>query len=81
MKVTIQRADNGYILFYDDVTEDAQPVVRYITIEEDDDLPYETSDIRAFARLTWELMDVLGIHNSKHKPERLKIEIEAKDGD
>lgn len=80
MKVNVEGVDNGYIISYSDYDADDRLVERKIIVEEDDDTPAETSEHRAFARLCWELMEVLGIYNSKHKPQRVNIVVEKTDG-
>ncbi len=80
MKITIEQANNGYIVFYPDYMSDGsgadKEVTKCIVVEEKDG---EFGEQEAFVRLSLELMDLLGVNNSKHN--RRRINIGLTDGD
>lgn len=80
MTAKIESVENGYIITYDDYDADSRDVKRKVIIEEDDDTPEQTKQHRAYARLCWELMGIMGVFNSKHLPERVVVEMEKQDG-
>jgi hypothetical protein len=81
MKLTIEQSDNGYVLSYNEITEDNDlPVTRYIAVEDtkpDSDI---ISDARLTQKLLFEICEHFGIFSSKHDAEQLRIVIEDKNG-
>ena len=78
MKITIEQADNGYVVVYPDYLSDEsgadKEVKKYIVVEEKDD---EFGEQEAFVHLCWELMDLFGVNNSKHNSRRINIELSS----
>jgi len=76
MKLTIELADNGYVIFYQDYLSDVDgkdiEVTKSHVVEEKGG---EFSEQEAFVQLCWELMDFFSINNSKHNRRRIKVEL------
>jgi hypothetical protein len=72
MKLTIEQADNGYVLsYYDsDIKEK-----RYITIEE------EATEARTTQKLLYSLIEYFCIMGSKHDTERVYVVLKNPDGE
>jgi len=76
MKFTIEQSDNGYVVFYQDYISDIDgkdiEVTKSHVVEENDS---EFGEQEAFVRLCWDMMDFLGVNNSKHNHKRINIEL------
>ena len=70
--VLVEKVDNGYsmISFIED-SDDSTHFTQCTVIEEK--LLDNEPDFDAAARMLWELLDILGIYNSKHFKKRLDI--------
>ena len=79
MRITIDTAENGYVITSKEFTQDdSTPYDSFTAIEEDDS--DESGEIKSFRSLCYTLMDKLGVQNSKHNKFRLYIEIRSEDG-
>ena len=80
MKITIERVTNGYVVHYPDFVEDESgaenEVTKSFVIEEKET---EFGEQEAFVSLCYELLDLLGISNSKHNRRRIHIELTGED--
>ena len=76
MKFTIEQADNGFVVFYQDYISDIDgkdiEITKSHVVEENDS---EFGEQEAFVRLCWDMMDFLGVNNSKHNRKRINIEL------
>ena len=80
MKITIEKVNNGYVVTFPDELADESAQVKEITrslvIEEKET---EFGEQEAFVYLCFDLMDLLGINNSKHNRRRINIELTGED--
>ena len=76
MKFTIEQADNGFVVFYQDYISDIDgkeiEVTKSHVVEEKGG---EFGEQDAFVRLCWDMMDFFGVDNSKHNRRRINIEL------
>jgi hypothetical protein len=76
MKITIEQADNGFIIFYPDYMEGADrkeiEVTKSYVVEEKGG---EFAEQEAFVQLCLELIELLGVPDSKHNRRRVRIEL------
>ena len=76
MKFTIEQADNGYIVFYQDYLSDVDgkdiEITKSHVVEENNS---EFGEQEAFVRLCWDMMDFFGVNNSQHNRRRINIEL------
>lgn len=80
MKITIERVTNGYVVISPDFVADEsgadKEVIKSLVIEEKET---EFGEQEAFVYLCYDLMDLLGINNSKHNRRRIRIELTGED--
>ena len=72
MKLTIESADNGYVLSYVDDAAPSCPM-NYIVVEE------EKTDVRTMQKLLWSVIDYFGVSGSKHDDERIHVVLKNPD--
>jgi hypothetical protein len=81
MKLTIEQADNGYVLSYNEITEDNDlPETRYIAVEDtkpDSDI---ISDASLTQKLLWEIIEFFNLAGSKHDTERCYVVLKDQNG-
>ena len=80
MKITIERVTNGYVVSSPDILSDEsvadKEITKSLVIEEKET---EFGEQEAFVYLCYDLMDLLGINNSKHNRRRISIELTGED--
>ncbi len=80
MKIMIERVTNGYVVTYPDIVTDESGADKdgtgSLVIAENDT---EFGEQEAFISLCYELLDLLGVSNSKHNPRRINIELTGED--
>ena len=80
MKITIERVTNGYVVSSPDILSDEsvadKEITKSLVIEEKE---IEFGEQEAFVYLCYDLMDLLGINNSKHNRRRISIELTGED--
>ena len=80
MKITIERVTNGYVVSSPDILSDEsvadKEITKSLVIEEKE---IEFGEQEAFVYLCYNLMDLLGINNSKHNRRRISIELTGED--
>ena len=80
MKITIERVTNGYVVSSPDILSDEsvadKEITKSLVIEEKE---IEFGEQEAFVYLCYDLMDLLGINNSKHNCRRISIELTGED--
>ena len=76
MKISIEQAVNGYVIFYPDYVSNVDgkdiEVTKSHVVEDNED---EYGEQEAFVHLCWRLMDLFGVDNSKHNRRRIKVEL------
>ena len=76
MKFTIEQADNGYVVFYQDYISDIDgkeiEITKSHVVEENTS---EFGEQEVFVRLCWDMMDFFGVNNNKHNRRRINIEL------
>lgn len=80
MKIIIERVTNGYVVTSFDIVPNEPGAdkegTRSLVIEEKDT---EYGEQEAFVSLCYDLLDLLGINNSKHNRKRINIEFIGED--
>ena len=80
MKIMIERVTNGYVVtspdFLTDESGEDKEVTKSLVIEENET---EFGEQEAFVFLCYDLMDLLGINNSKHNRRRINIALTGDD--
>ena len=80
MKITIEGVTNGCVVSSSDILSDEsvadKEITRSLVIEEKET---EFGEQEAFVYLCYDLMDLLGINNSKHNRRRISIELTGED--
>jgi hypothetical protein len=80
VRITIDTAQNGYIITSKEFTEDDSiPYDSYTVIEEAEGVD-DACELVAMQSLLYSVMESLGAYNSKHKTHRLTISVEKQDG-
>jgi hypothetical protein len=82
MKLTIETADNGYVLSYpgDDPDLSSFKEIQYIAVEDTDFNKDVISDARLTQKLLWEIMEHFQLFGSKHDEERCNVILRNKEG-
>ena len=70
MRIQIDTANNGYLITTKKYLEDGTIEENEYTVVED-----EEDEFVGCQKLLWNIMDILGVYNSKHKDKRLSVEI------
>ena len=82
MKLTIEQADNGYVLSYSEITEHSGLVeTRYIAVEDTDYKEDCVSGARLTQKLLFKIMEHYNLFGSKHDAERCYVVIKNQNGD
>ncbi len=77
MKLTIETADNGYVLtYYDSEIKET----RHIAVEDLEKGVDCISGARLTQKLLYEVMEYFGIFGSKHDEEQIRVVLEDKNG-
>ncbi|HNV24472.1 MAG TPA: hypothetical protein PKH98_06250 [Candidatus Omnitrophota bacterium] len=80
MKITVEKAMNGFIITYPDVLSDENgkdiEITKSSVVEEKE---HEFGEQEAFVFLCYDLLDLFGINNSKHNRRRIEIELSGEE--
>jgi len=68
VRLTIEDADNGFVLRYEDADTKSE---RFIAVEDDE----HASEARNGRKLLWAVMEHFGMFGSKHDDERIHVVI------
>lgn len=81
MKAEIERVENGFIVTWDDFTEDDGSLIKRSMVFTDKEGNFESpekGELEALQEALYEVKEQLGYHYSKHNKHNLIIEIEEK---
>jgi hypothetical protein len=73
-QITIQKAQNGFILKWDEQIDDNTYRPMSHVFEERDNIKTD-HDCQAIQHMLYEVLDYFGVSGSKHDEERIRIEI------